>query len=234
MTSQPVSAATLTPTSPTESNGNPPEAKATTPPAGPRPAAPAHLPKAKHLSRKTKLLPLAGGPVPLCGAAGGAQQLLGGGMRVNRADLVTHAVRREKLLLTIVERGALESAENNDIICRVKAGTKGSTVASSIKWVIDDGSHVKRGDLLVELDDSGLQEQLKTQKITMDTAEAKKIQAEEAYKIVQSQNESDIKSAEITLQLAEIDLRKYVEGDYPQALKDILGQISMSESDVEQ
>src|SRR5262249_12431611 len=118
--------------------------------------------------------------------------------------------------------------------CRVKAGTKNSTVATTIKSVIDDGSHVKKGQLLVELDDSGLVEQLKTEKITLDTAEANKIQAEEAYKITQSQNESDIKSAETALELAEIDLKKYVEGDYPAALKDILGQISMAESDLEQ
>jgi HlyD family secretion protein len=195
---------------------------------------PNRLPHARRLSKAAKLVLTVGALVLLVGAGSGAYLMVGRGLRNIRTDLVTHVVHREKLLLTIVERGALESAENNDIVCRVKAGTKNSTVATTIKWVIDDGSHVKRGDLLVDLDDSGLQEQLKTQKITMDTAEGKKIQAEEAYKIVQSQNESDLKSAEITLQLAKLDLKKYADGDYPQALKQILGDISMSESDVEQ
>src|SRR5262249_3463480 len=104
---------------------------------------------------------------------------------------------------------------------------------TTIKSVIDDGSHVKKGQLLVELDDSGLIEQLKTQKITLDGAESNKVQAEESYKINQSQNESDIKTAEIALQLAELDLKKYREGDYPQALKDVDGRISMAQSDVE-
>ena len=51
-----------------------------------------------------------------------------------------------------------------DIIVRVKAGARGSTNASTIKWVIDDGAEVKEGDKLVELDDSGFQDQLKTQR----------------------------------------------------------------------
>jgi multidrug resistance efflux pump len=181
-----------------------------------------------------------------------------------RPDLVLHKVKKDRLELTIVERGALESAKNSDIYCRVKAGNKGSTVASQIKMVIDDGSEVvhdrplkevrtvhyfdpasgtwlsrpgeARGeafavveveengakvysDLLVDLDDSGLQEQLKTQKITVDKAESDKIQAEEAYKITVSQNDTDIKSAETKLELAIIDLMKYTGLDRGEVLK---------------
>ena len=51
--------------------------------------------------------------------------------------------------MTIIERGSLESAENSDIIVRIKAGAKGSVNASTIKWVIDDGSQVKAGDKIV-------------------------------------------------------------------------------------
>lgn len=150
-----------------------------------------------------------------------------------RHDLVTHAVRYERLELTITERGTLESRDNNDVYCRVKAGAKNSTIATTIKWIIDDGSQVKQGDLLVDLDDSGLQEQLKTQKITLDRAEAEKIQAEENHKIVKSQNESDIKTAEVNLDLARIDLQKYLEGDFPQMLNDVEGRIKVAESDSE-
>lgn len=154
--------------------------------------------------------------------------------RQARTDLVTHTVRPDRLELTIVERGALESADNRDVFCRVKAGAKNSTIATTIKAVIDDGSTVKKGDLLVELDDSGLQEQLKTQKQVVDKAEADRIQAEENYKIVQSQNESAIKTAEVDLELKRIDLQKYLEGDYPQAIKDVEGRMKIAESDVEQ
>lgn len=150
-----------------------------------------------------------------------------------RTDLVTHKVGYQTLELTIVERGALESANNSDVYCRVKAKAQGTTVASTIKWVIDDGSHVKKDDLIVDLDDSGLIEQLKNEKIVVDTKESEKILAEENYKITLSQNESNIKAAEIMLELAKIDLQKYLEGDFPQKLKLVEGQISQAESDLE-
>ena len=128
----------------------------------------------------------------------------------------------------------LESADNNDVNCRVKARTQNATVATTIKWVIDDGSHVKKGDLLVELDDSGLVETLKTQNITVATAQAAWISAEEQYKITISQNESDLQTKRTTLQLAKIDLEKYQKGDFPQSLKDVDGRIKIAESDLEQ
>jgi multidrug resistance efflux pump len=181
---------------------------------------------------------------------------LGGG----RPDLVLHTVKKERLELTIIERGALESGRNSDIYCRVKAGNKGSTVATQIKNLIDDGSEVHgpsypnpietdqdkiqatgallmqptilsyaaaagylltppTGDLLVDLDDSGLLEQLKAQKITVDKAESDKIQADEAYNITTSQNDSDIKTAETKVELTTIDLMKYTGLEKDEVLK---------------
>lgn len=213
------------------------------------------------------------------GGAGAAYLLIQKPFDKSRTDLVLHKVKRETLELSITERGQLESANNNDIVCRMKARAQGSNVASTIKWVIDDGSHVQKersfdevrtylewdakegryverdgpdkstvrcvkvqvgkdqyiySDLLAELDDSGLQDTLKTQKITLDKALSDKVQAEEKYKIDVSQNESDIAAAENALKLAEIDLEKYLKGDYEQKLKDYQGQIKVAESDVEQ
>jgi multidrug efflux pump subunit AcrA (membrane-fusion protein) len=151
-----------------------------------------------------------------------------------RNDVVTHKVKKERLQITIVERGALESAENNDIYCRVKARNMGSTTASTIKMVVDDGTHVKKGQVIVELDQSGLEEQLKTQNITVEKAKADWVAAEEALKITKEGNLTDIKAAETTLQLAKIDLDKYVNGDYVKTKKDYEGQLKSAESDVEQ
>ncbi|MBX9678464.1 MAG: hypothetical protein K2X38_06845 [Gemmataceae bacterium] len=123
-------------------------------------------------------------------------------------------VKKEKLQFLIVERGALESAENSDIVCRVKAGAKGSTIATTIKWVIDDGTRVDKGQLLVQLDDSGLQEQLKNQNNTVNQAKAALVSAEENVSIVQSQNFSEIETAKTSKILTELDLRKYL-GETP-------------------
>lgn len=132
----------------------------------------------------------------------------------------------------MVERGALESSDNRDVICRVRAGTKATNL--TIKWVIDDGTLVKQGQLLVEIDDSALQDQLKVQRIALDTARANRVQAEENYNIVVSQADSDIESARVAVELAKIDLKKYEEGDYQQSRKDIENRILLARSDVEQ
>lgn len=145
--------------------------------------------------------------------------------------MLYHNVRREPLALTVVERGALESADNRDVVCRVRAGTKASQL--TLKWVVDDGTLVKQGQLLVEIDDSALQDQLKAQKINLDTARANKIQAEENYKIASSQADSAIATAKVNLEIAKIDAKKYLEGEYVAAKKDLDGKIKLAESDCE-
>ncbi|MBM3997099.1 MAG: hypothetical protein FJ303_23555 [Planctomycetes bacterium] len=122
---------------------------------------------------------------------------------------LTYTVKKEILRVTIVERGNLESAENSDIVCRVKAKTQGGTIASTIKWVIDDGTQVKAGDLVVDLDDSGFQEQLKTQKNTVNKARAEWVETKTNFTIQESQNVSDKKTAEVELIQAQLELKKY-------------------------
>lgn len=159
--------------------------------------------------------------------------LLAGVFKPARTDLITHKVRREKLEMTIVERGALESAKNADIVCLVKSGTKGSSFATTIKSLIDDGSVVNKGDILMELDKSGLEDQLKAHEIVLTQADADVKQAQEKLTIEESQNKSDIKTAEVAIELAEIVLKKYLEGDYLQLIRDIKGRKSIAESDLE-
>jgi HlyD family secretion protein len=154
------------------------------------------------------------------------------GAKGPRADLILYRMHFEPLNLTVVERGALESADNRDVTCRVRAGSKAT--ALNIKWVIDDGAQVKAGDLLMEIDDSPLQDALKAEKILLDQARSAWVAADENYKIQMSQNESDIKTAEVKLQLARIDLKNFLEGAYPADLKVKLGAIKTAESNVEQ
>lgn len=145
----------------------------------------------------------------------------------------TWTVRKEKVKITIVARGTLESASNKDIVCTVRSGTKGSTSATMIKEVVDEGTEVKKGDKVIVLDSSGLQEQLKDQNIKTDTARTTMITAVEEYSIQESQNISDIEKAKNDLALAKLEKAKYEEGDYVAALKDIQGKMETAKSDLE-
>jgi multidrug efflux pump subunit AcrA (membrane-fusion protein) len=135
-----------------------------------------------------------------------------------RTDLVTARVKYKDLQLKIVERGTLEAKENHYVKCEVKTGSRG---APKIKWVVDNGALVKTGDLLVDIDDSYLQEQATTQKIARDKAESDKITAEQNYPI-----------AKISIGVAQQTLDKWVKGDFPQQLHALEGQIQTAESNL--
>jgi HlyD family secretion protein len=173
----------------------------------------------------------------------------------SRPDLILHKVKLELLPVSVVGKGALESADNRDIICKVKAGSKG-TFASTIRWVIDDGSQVTKGQLLMELDDSALDEQYKQQSIVVEKAEAEYIRADNDYLIQLKDNESLIVAAQAALRVAELDLDKFIglraeptlnpfgalvgahgtimeKGEYRQKLDDVSARLKAAESDLE-
>jgi RND family efflux transporter MFP subunit len=110
---------------------------------------------------------------------------------------------------SVLERGTLESADNADMVCKVHARKPSSSVATIIKWVVDDEATVKKGQLLIELDDSELQEQLQAQKIRVEQKKAELVR-------IQKQAELDIEQAQLTLEraghqltLAERDWKAY-------------------------
>src|SRR5437588_12578013 len=75
--------------------------------------APSHRPRARHWSRGAKIAVLVAAVVVVVAGSGGAWYLIAGRGQPHR-DLVTKKVQRGSLELKIVERGQLESAENND------------------------------------------------------------------------------------------------------------------------
>src|SRR5262245_18637833 len=202
----------------------------------------------------TKWIPFTiGAVVLLAGTVGGAWYFL----RTDpvRSDVLLHTVKREPLVVTVAEKGTLESADNRDIVCKVRAGTKG--FASTINWVIDDGTRVKPGQLLMILDDSALKDQEENQQITVQTALANKVKAEKDYEIAVTQNKENIVTAEAELTKAANALKDYTgltydpgraalaalgggpvslseAGTFRQKLDDLTGQVRLAESDVEQ
>jgi HlyD family secretion protein len=84
----------------------------------------------------------------------------------------------------------------------------------------------------MEIDDSALQDSIKAEKIVLDQARGAMIAADEGYKIVVSQNTSEIETAKIVIQLAELDLEKYLKGEYEQAKKDVDNRILLAKADL--
>jgi HlyD family secretion protein len=93
----------------------------------------------------------------------------------------------------VLEQGVVESSSNVEIRCEVKSGASNTT---EILWVIDEGTHVQKGDKLVELRTSALERDLVQQQIVCNTSYALMIQAEN------------------TLRAAEIARLEYLEGPF--------------------
>lgn len=111
----------------------------------------------------------------------------------------------------VLEQGEVESSSNIDVVCEVKAkGTSGTPIL----WVIDEGTYVKTGDKLVELDASAFEDELTTQRIAVSGAEATVI------------------SSDALVRTAEISLQEYLEGTYLSERKTLLSEIALSEQNL--
>jgi RND family efflux transporter MFP subunit len=116
------------------------------------------------------------------------------------------AVTRGDLAVTVIERGSIEAANTFDVVCKVKAKDKDSA-ATTIKWLIDEGSSVKKGDVLVQLDDSAIREQLEMATAKAKEAEATLALATDSIRLMQEGHDVDIRLAEIDVKLAAVELK---------------------------
>ena len=95
------------------------------------------------------------------------------GSESGRAVLTT-PVKRGDMVVTVTEDGNVESAKNLELKCEVSG-------SSTILDIIPDGTHVEKGDELVRLDASTIEDQVNAQLIVAANAEAKKITEERNY-----------------------------------------------------
>ena len=146
-------------------------------------------------------------------------------------DLATIKVVVTDLQPKIVERGSLEARDNYYVKSEVKHGSHG---APKLKWVVENGSLVKKGDPIVVLDDAALQEQATDQKIRFDKA---KLEVEEAenhlqFKSAPFYRKIQVKSEEIALEDARLDLKKWDEGNADVWRKDVKSRLAQSEANL--
>lgn len=118
-------------------------------------------------------------------------------------------VRRGDFLVSIVEGGTIE-AVTEDIIRSEVEGT------ARIIFIVPEGTIVKQGDLLVELDSSQVQDAVNLQQINVEKAQFALIQAEKQLEIQKSTVESEVDAAKLKVEFAESDLEKYTKGEAQQ------------------
>jgi HlyD family secretion protein len=138
-------------------------------------------------------------------------------------------VQKGPLRISVIERGNLEAAD----AVSIKSEIEGN---STILWIIPEGTVVKEGDLLVELDTAQQVDKRLQQEISVRNADAAFVKASKNYEIQQSQNDSDIRKAEQKLLFAQKDLEKFdaEQGERTNQLAKAQEQITLAEEQYKQ
>jgi RND family efflux transporter MFP subunit len=116
------------------------------------------------------------------------------------------AVTRGDLVVAVVERGSLEPVQTVDVACRVKARGKDGA-AATIKWLVEDGSIVKKGERVAELDSDSQRDQLLVARAAMAEVEAALARATEGARLARREVEIEVRLAEIDVELAAAELK---------------------------
>jgi len=124
------------------------------------------------------------------------------------SNFPTFVAKRGPLTISVLESGTISVREQITLRNEVEGRT-------SIISLVPDGAHVKKGDLLVELDASSLKDAIIDQEIRVQNAYASFINAQENLAVVQNQAVSDVNVAELTLEFAIQDLDQYKAGRFP-------------------
>jgi HlyD family secretion protein len=124
-----------------------------------------------------------------------------------KSDIITTVVQKGPLPITVVEKGSLESSKNEDAYCLVEGTT-------TIIMIMPEGTPVKKGQIVCQLDSASLKDQLVNQKITTKSADA------------------NHENAKLTREVAEIAVVEYEEGIFKQDLATVEGEIKLAESDL--
>lgn len=145
---------------------------------------------------------------------------------VKKDEYILTQVERAPLVINVSEAGSIKPQEQ--II--LKSAVEGRR---AIIYIIPEGSFVKKGDLLVELDVSELETKRADQVIVVENAEAGKLIKADDLVVAQNQAKADVELAELKVRFAKEDLQKYIEGEYPKNLSEAEGNVKLAEEELE-
>ncbi|RJP42914.1 MAG: HlyD family efflux transporter periplasmic adaptor subunit [Phycisphaerales bacterium] len=127
--------------------------------------------------------------------------------------VTAHRVERRSFSVILKEKGELRAVESTDI----KSDVEGRATIISL---IPEGTAVKEGDLLVELASNEIEDKIRAEELKEASSEATYRAAATELDIQRDQNASDIRKAELKVELARLAYDQYVKGDWEQRLRD--------------
>jgi multidrug resistance efflux pump len=131
-----------------------------------------------------------------------------GNQAVVGSDAITFEVFQGEFISSVNEVGDIESSSNVEIRCKVKS--RGRTGVAILE-LIPEGTKVKEGDFLCQLDDSLLREELTERKVAV------------------AKDKADVIQATSMLDAAKRKLKEYEEGTYNQELAKLKAAINVAQ-----
>ena len=125
----------------------------------------------------------------------------------------TYVVRPMDLTINVAKNGELQAVDSIEISSRVEG-------ENTITYLVPEGSTVKKGDLLAQLDSSKIDADVEDATLNLREHVNTLSNDRELLAIQKSTNAADLDGAQVERDLAELDLRQYQEGTYPQSKAD--------------
>lgn len=129
------------------------------------------------------------------------------------SDASVFVVQPSDLQIILTEDGELKAQQSIEIRNEVEG-------ASTILFIVPESTRVKKGDLLVELASDELKERLEQEQLSLSTTRAAYEAAVQDLEITRNENASKLKKCTIDRDVAELELRQYLEGDFEKQLKE--------------
>ena len=121
------------------------------------------------------------------------------------SDVPVAEVKSGKFKVSVSELGSIEAARSMDVLCQVEGQT-------TIIAILPEGTRVKKGQLVCELDSAALRDRLVNQRISTQGAEA------------------SYQNARFDRENGEIALKEYQDGTYLLDRSTVVGEIKLAES----
>lgn len=125
-----------------------------------------------------------------------------------------YRVQPRSFELTVTESGDLDAAERLEIKSKVEGRPE-------IITLVEEGSQVKAGDILVTLDSDELRTKIEEAVLTVEKARTDEIYARRGLEIERNEARSRQSVAEVNLALAKLELAKWQKGDVPQKRREL-------------
>jgi len=135
-----------------------------------------------------------------------------GPTNTGRADI--HTASTTSFDVTITASGELVAKKQTDLKSRLKRMV-------AITEVVSEGQFVRVGDVLCRLNSDDIVKRLNEEEDRLRSAENEVQVAENALKIQLSDNESSLRQAQLKIDLAQLELEKWINGDDKEKLQEL-------------